>query len=86
MGAPCRDDCVNAIDLTGKVAVVTGGSRGLGLAIVRGLSGAGATVAIASRKLEACKAVVNDTAKRGPKSDSLLKTRSSGREPFYECN
>ena len=50
---------MNTIDLSGKVAVVTGGSRGLGLAITRGLSRAGATVAVASRKLETCVQVVD---------------------------
>lgn len=44
-------------DLTGKVAVVTGGSRGLGRAIVGGLAEAGATVVVASRKLDACEQV-----------------------------
>lgn len=53
------------IDLSGKVAVVTGGSRGLGLAIVRGLSQAGATVAIASRKIESCQQVVDELAATG---------------------
>jgi NAD(P)-dependent dehydrogenase (short-subunit alcohol dehydrogenase family) len=48
------------IDLSGKVAVVTGGSRGLGLEIARGLSRAGAIVAIASRKLDACQAVADE--------------------------
>lgn len=37
--------------------MVTGGSRGLGLAIARGLAEAGATVAVASRKIESCEAV-----------------------------
>jgi len=46
-----------AIDLTGKVAIVTGGSRGLGLAIVRGLAHAGARIAVVSRKLDACETV-----------------------------
>jgi NAD(P)-dependent dehydrogenase (short-subunit alcohol dehydrogenase family) len=41
-------------DLTGKVAVVTGGSRGIGRAIVEALAEAGADVVVASRKLDAC--------------------------------
>ena len=44
-------------DLIGKVAVVTGGSRGIGRAIVQTLAEAGADVVIASRKLDACEAV-----------------------------
>ncbi|WP_328810383.1 SDR family NAD(P)-dependent oxidoreductase [Rhodococcus sp. NBC_00294] len=44
--------------LTGRVALVTGASRGLGLAIARGLRDAGATVVVSSRKLEACEEAV----------------------------
>src|ERR1700730_14497249 len=44
-------------DLTGRVALVTGGSRGLGRAFVFAPTQAGADVAITSRTLDACEAV-----------------------------
>ncbi len=47
-------------DLGGKVVLVTGGSRGLGLAMVRAFAEHGADVAIASRKAETCEAVATD--------------------------
>src|SRR5215470_18724061 len=46
---------MDLFDLTGKTAVVTGGTRGIGLMIARGLLQAGATrIYISSRKAEGC--------------------------------
>ena len=47
-------------DMTGKVAVVTGGSRGLGREMVLAFAERGADVVIASRKLENCEAVAEE--------------------------
>jgi len=52
-------------DLTGKSALVTGGSRGIGLMIARGLLDAGARVAISSRKADACEAARAELAPHG---------------------
>ena len=44
-------------DLTGRVAIVTGGSRGIGRAVSEGLAAQGARVVVASRKADACEEV-----------------------------
>lgn len=48
-------DVINGIDLTGKVAIVTGGNTGIGLETVKTLSNAGATVVIPARDVEKAK-------------------------------
>ena len=52
-------------DLSGKVALVTGGSRGLGLEMVRAFARAGADIVIASRKAEACEAAAAEVRAMG---------------------
>ncbi|MEX1105638.1 MAG: SDR family oxidoreductase [Ilumatobacteraceae bacterium] len=47
-------------DMTGKVAIVTGGSRGLGREMVLAFAERGADIVIASRKLENCEAVADE--------------------------
>ncbi len=44
-------------DFTGKIALVTGGSRGLGYQMAKALAARGADLIIASRKMDACEAV-----------------------------
>ena len=51
-------------DLTGRNVLVTGGGRGLGEQMARGFAEQGASLALASRKKEACDAVAEDLAKR----------------------
>ena len=48
------DEVGNLFDLSGRVAVVTGGTRGLGLATARAFAQSGAEVVIVSRKPDAC--------------------------------
>jgi NAD(P)-dependent dehydrogenase (short-subunit alcohol dehydrogenase family) len=47
-------------DLTGRVAVVTGGSRGIGRSVVLGYAAAGADVVIASRKIDSCEELAEE--------------------------
>jgi NAD(P)-dependent dehydrogenase (short-subunit alcohol dehydrogenase family) len=54
-------------DVTGKTVVITGGTRGIGLTMARGLVEAGASVIVSSRKAEACEqAQAELTALAGP--------------------
>ncbi len=55
-------------DLSGKVALVTGGSRGLGYQMVKAFAAHGADVFVTSRKLEACEKVAAEVKAMGRKA------------------
>jgi NAD(P)-dependent dehydrogenase (short-subunit alcohol dehydrogenase family) len=58
-------EIMDLFDLSGKTAVVTGGSRGIGLMIARGLLTAGARVYISSRKADGCAAAERELSQYG---------------------
>ncbi|MFN5670118.1 SDR family NAD(P)-dependent oxidoreductase, partial [Bradyrhizobium sp.] len=55
-------------DLSGRVAIVTGGNGGIGLGMARGLADAGAAVAVVGRNEAKSAAAVEDLGKRGVKA------------------
>jgi NAD(P)-dependent dehydrogenase (short-subunit alcohol dehydrogenase family) len=61
---------MSPFDLTGKVAVVTGGSSGIGLGMARALADAGAHVSVWARSTQANDQAVNDLARRGVRAAS----------------
>ena len=68
-------DYTKLFDLTGKVALVTGGSRGMGREMVLAFAHAGADVVIASRKIESCEELA-----------SLVKQQTGRRALPVACN
>jgi NAD(P)-dependent dehydrogenase (short-subunit alcohol dehydrogenase family) len=74
----------NRFDLSGKVALVTGGSRGLGREMVLAFAENGADVVIASRKLAACEALAAEVEAAYPGRSALPIAAHVGR--WEECD
>ena len=70
----------NLFDLSGKVAIVTGASRGLGREIALGYARVGADIVISSRNLEACEAVAAQVRSLGRRASAIACDMSSWAE------
>ena len=70
--ALAAEEMRDLFDLSGRVAVVTGGTRGLGLAMARGFAHAGAEVVVVSRKADACDEVVAALRAEGAKAAACV--------------
>jgi NAD(P)-dependent dehydrogenase (short-subunit alcohol dehydrogenase family) len=62
---------MSLFDLTGKVAIVTGSSRGIGRSIAINMAAHGARVVVSSRKADACEAVVKEIRAAGGEAMSI---------------
>ncbi len=67
-------------DLSGKVAIITGGGRGIGLKMAEGLAEMGASVVLCSRKLENCQKAAEELGREGFKTLALPCNVSSSAE------
>src|SRR5580765_2645308 len=75
-----RRSGMDLFDLTGKVAIVTGSSRGIGRAIAEALADHGAKVVISSRKAPACQEVVDAINAKHPDAAIVVPASISSKE------
>jgi NAD(P)-dependent dehydrogenase (short-subunit alcohol dehydrogenase family) len=75
---------MSLFDLTGKVAIITGSSRGIGRAIAEAMAEAGAKVVISSRKEEACREVADAINARRPDSAIVVPASISSKEALQD--
>ncbi|WP_027578222.1 SDR family oxidoreductase [Bradyrhizobium sp. Ai1a-2] len=66
-------------DLTGKVAIVTGGNGGIGLGMARGLADAGAAIAVVGRNAAKSAAAVAELEQRGGKAIAVAADVADGK-------
>ena len=59
---------MDELDMTGKVVLITGGSRGLGRAMSLGFARHGADIAVVSRKLDSCERTADEVRKLGARA------------------
>lgn len=62
---------MNKQDLTGKCALITGASRGIGAATARRMAEYGASVVLAARSIEDCKSVAEDIVAKGGRATTV---------------
>jgi len=65
------ENAIRLFDLSGRVALITGGSRGLGLTMAQALGDVGASVAITARKEDELNAAVSQLRARGIRAESF---------------
>ena len=71
---------MSLFDLTGKVAIITGSSRGIGRAIAEAMADQGARVVISSRKAEACQEVADSINAKHPDAAIVVPASISSKD------
>jgi NAD(P)-dependent dehydrogenase (short-subunit alcohol dehydrogenase family) len=77
--ASTTSDVIKGVDLTGKIAIVTGGNTGIGLETTKTLAAAGATVIVASRDIEKAHKNLEGVANTEPEIIDLINPGSIDR-------